>query len=767
MDRREAIIGRILATNGFEVELPAVVDVIVRDFSDGAQVKAERERVAHHWFVHWLGGKLYYLRLRGGGPNVDGTLQQLKTIEHPWLLRARLEDAVGDRFAAYDPVRLRPFVFLAQHVELVSEAARNAGIDPTLLDGITITPRYELSAKIYEPFDGVSGIGLFVTLSMAHDLSADLKRLQDAGLDLNGSHLVRRSQEPSERRHVGRFARIDGDDIVLMEAHGADRMKLSEVKLEGSKENFSNCLNGLLKARIKAFDDALEDAEARYRLGPQFDTRVEEVGKHLAKKPIEIGEGIEARVGKRLLLLNEEGATCIYPAPPVDYVYDRTGANTATTAWDGLEQFGPYDRVSFPNRSPRMLVVFPTTAQGKVEVFLASLRDGMGAKGPAFKSGFTKVFGLVKLDFVLCPVDLQGLLNSEVETAYREAITHALQRDDNIHAGIVVLQDQHAYMPGLQNPYLRTKALLMTLGIPAQEIRAKTLNQSFYSLSYTLRNFSVSLYAKLNGTPWTVNQDRMISEELVIGMGFAELSGSRIEDRQRHVGITTVFSGDGTYVLGNVSRECAYRDYPEVIRQSMLSVLRDVKKRNNWQPGDVVRVVFHAHRPLKRVDVAKIVFDCTRAIGSEQDIQLAFVTVTHDHPFMLIDRLEKGVFVKRGSELRKGVYAPERGTIATIGRSSRLLAVNSGSLIKRSNTPLPKPLLINVHGDSTFSDVDYLSEQVLKFTSLSWRSVLPVRTPVTIFYSERIADLLGRLRNVPQWSTTALDVKLKYSRWFL
>ena len=149
------------------------------------------------------------------------------------------------------------------------------------------------------------------------------------------------------------------------------------------------------------------------------------------------------------------------------------------------------------------------------------------------------------------------------------------------------------------------------------------------------------------------------------------------------------------------------------------------------------------------------------------NIRLAFVTVTHDHPFVLFDRNAPGVPVKRNSPAMKGVYAPERGTIAQIGRSSRLLAVNSGNLIKRANTPLPKPLLIHVHPESTFTDVDYLSEQVLKFTSLSWRSTLPVHTPVTIFYSERIAELLGRLRDVPQWSTTALDVKLRYSRWFL
>jgi predicted Abi (CAAX) family protease len=108
-----------------------------------------------------------------------------------------------------------------------------------------------------------------------------------------------------------------------------------------------------------------------------------------------------------------------------------------------------------------------------------------------------------------------------------------------------------------------------------------------------------------------------------------------------------------------------------------------------------------------------------------------------------------------------------RGTIARIGRSTRLLAVNSGKLIKRQNSPLPAPLLISLHEDSTFKDVDYLAEQALKFTSLSWRSTLPASTPVTIFYSERIAELLGRLKDVPDFSTTALSVKLKWSRWFL
>jgi hypothetical protein len=391
----------------------------------------------------------------------------------------------------------------------------------------------------------------------------------------------------------------------------------------------------------------------------------------------------------------------------------------------------------------------------------------MGAGQKGFAKGFRDLFGLINVDFVMCPVELSPSDKAGAEATYRAAIEKRLSSGDEVHAGIIVLLDDQAFLSGLQNPYIRTKSLLLTLGIPTQEIRMSTINQSPYALQYTLQNFSTSLYAKLNGTPWTVNQDKAISDELVVGMGFAELSGSRSESRQRYVGITTVFSGDGTYLLGNISKECTYDGYADMVRESMLSLLRELKTRNNWRPGDTVRVIFHAHRPLKRVDVGKIVLACTREIGAEQDIQMAFVTVSHDHPFYILDRREKGVPVKRDSDVMKGVFAPGRGTIARIGRATRLLAINSGKLIKRANTPLPKPLLVSLHPDSTFKDVDYLAEQTLKFTSLSWRSTLPADTPVTIFYSERIAELLGRLSGVPDWSSSALSVRLKWSRWFL
>jgi len=272
------------------------------------------------------------------------------------------------------------------------------------------------------------------------------------------------------------------------------------------------------------------------------------------------------------------------------------------------------------------------------------------------------------------------------------------------------------------------------------------------------------MYAKMGGTPWTVSHDLTVDDEVVIGMGNVELTGSRFDKKQRFMGITTVFRGDGNYLLSNISRVCRYEEYATELETSMVEVLREVKRRNGWQKGDTVRVVFHAHKPLRNVEVAQIVRKCISDIGSEQTIQFAFLTVTHDHPFKILDTAQKG---KEVNEVWKGVYAPNRGTVIQLGRYTRLLVTNGLSQIKRASAPLPTPLLVNLHRESTYVDLQYLPEQVLKFTSLTWRSTQPAHAPVTIYYSELIASLLSRLKEIPGWSPAVLNTKLRSSRWFL
>jgi hypothetical protein len=271
----------------------------------------------------------------------------------------------------------------------------------------------------------------------------------------------------------------------------------------------------------------------------------------------------------------------------------------------------------------------------------------------------------------------------------------------------------------------------------------------------------------MGGTPWTVNQDLTVNDEIVIGMGLVETSGSRFEERQRHVGITTVFRGDGNYLLANVSKECAYEEYPTVLKDSMAEVLAEIRERNGWRKGDTVRVVFHASKPLRNLEVDELMEKCVKDAAPEQNIQFAFLDILRDHSFQVLDYTQKGRLNKDGQS--RGVFVPRRGLLIQVGKDTRLVCTNGPLQIKRPTTPLPMPLLVHLHPLSTGSgcDLTYLTEQALKFTSLTWRSTQPAYTPVTIYYPELISDLLLRLKQVPGWSPAPLNTKLRSSKWFL
>ena len=201
-----------------------------------------------------------------------------------------------------------------------------------------------------------------------------------------------------------------------------------------------------------------------------------------------------------------------------------------------------------------------------------------------------------------------------------------------------------------------------------------------------------------------------------------------------------------------------------MLRDSTREIIDEIKKRNGWQAGDTVRIVFHAAKPPRNVDFALLMSDAVQAVGKEQNVEFAFVTVSHDHPFILFDPLEPGKSTMKGP---KGKYAPNRGVIVQTDAYSRLITTTGVTLVKRAGIPLPRPVQVHLHRHSTFTDLHYLSEQVLKFTALSWRSTLPAADPVTIYYSELIARQLARLRAVPDWSPALLDTRLRTSKWFL
>lgn len=773
--------------NGFKVELAdQTFTAYVQSLPNNQEVKPFREALGDEWFFHWREGYLYGIPKVATPQKPFGQPIDLTCNEHLQLLTSRIGSLLPGVFSSYTPLKRKPFTFLAQKKELISIVINNIKGCPDIVKNFKIFPKYILEPKIFSLHDDEVGVGLFLCLKTNWQIQASLSSLQNEGVELQNLYVVRRHYAPDQTRLVGRIERLSQQIIHLSESFdGLDSIRDEEVWLEGSKASFSCCLKAILGGQYKAFESALTDQESQLLTGPALDKTLSEMQTFLAKQsPLQITPDLKGTVGDRIEAINTKEYQSVVTASPVEYCFDAARTKKSPYAWVGIDKYGPFSRDFFSKKTPEIIVFFPDTAQGTVEHFLRELRDGISIKEKEtyeygnvewretsrYTGGFAKIFGLVNPKFTLHSIPWFNNTHKSPETVYREEIERVLSNQAvTPDAAIVVLLDSHARLPDCKNPYLHSKALLLMAGIPVQEARLATISQSKKDLQYTLQNLTLALYAKMKGLPWTVDHDLTINDELVIGVGTCELSGSRFMKRQRFVGITTVFRGDGNYLLGNLSKECSYEEYPNELKNSTLSILQEIKKRNDWQPGDTVRLVFHAARPLKNVEVADIIADCVAQVGSEQNIEFAFLTISHAHPFTILDKSQVGIRVRKNDSRspHKGVYAPERGTILQLGRYTRLLSTNSPILVKRPSSPLPTPLLIHLHPKSTYYDLTYLSEQVLKFTSLSWKSLLPASDPVTIYYSELIAGLLARLKNVRGWSPAMLNIKLRASKWFL
>jgi hypothetical protein len=90
------------------------------------------------------------------------------------------------------------------------------------------------------------------------------------------------------------------------------------------------------------------------------------------------------------------------------------------------------------------------------------------------------------------------------------------------------------------------------------------------------------------------------------------------------------------------------------------------------------------------------------------------------------------------------------------------------SELKLERHGMPRPVLLNLHRDSTFQDLDYLAQQCFEFAGHSWRVMSPESVPITIKYSDKLAQRLTDLSHLSSWDPEAIAVgKIGRSLWFL
>ena len=182
--------------------------------------------------------------------------------------------------------------------------------------------------------------------------------------------------------------------------------------------------------------------------------------------------------------------------------------------------------------------------------------------------------------------------------AYHKACQEALEKHGNGQPwDLALIQIDEAFqrLPPRVQSLLRCQTQLPQPSNPGSGIQDRNRTKMGQPLGFCLNNMGLATYAKLGGIPWLLKAKSIGAHELVIGLGSAEVGEGRLGKRERFVGITTIFGGDGNYHLSNLSKAVSVDEYQEALLKTLRTAIDNVRTGMNWQPGDRVLLVFHAN----------------------------------------------------------------------------------------------------------------------------------------------------------------------------
>lgn len=600
--------------------------------------------------------------------------------------------------------------------------------------------------------------GLLIQSRHRWRLDQTLAELSRDGFPLAGSTVLEAVPLPGlegvlapDETLLGEVLSVSNDETALIRTNeGELRRPLRELFLQRSQPQIAALLRHLLgDQQTDRVFERLRDYRTQARQPSVVYGHGYELAKWLAKSPVRNDDGFQFD-----LTVDSTVQATGFDLEPTRLIFDYTPGASATTPLSGLLRFGPYDSSRFDQKSPRILVLFQERNRGAVTNFLARLADGIpGAR--YFEKGFRDLFKLHTVDWVLKPIA------DAAPESYEAAIDIAIKENDGPAFGLALVEcpeESHVF-PDPDNPYLRAKVRLLGYGIPAQGVRDTHLRAAGATHENTLGPTALQMYAKLGGTPWVLPASHSVDHELVVGIG-STIQRPNLwsnAEQSRVVGLTTFFRGDGSYILGREVRGVAYSEYMETLLKSLESSLRYVSEEY-WRPGNTVRIVFHVFKPMKNVE-ASVVEQLIRRFPDFQ-VLYAFVTISTEHPWIML-RSARQV----GRNWR--VENVDRGTNMILDDHSCLLQLKgSENRPNKSHRP-PRPVVVRIHEASTYRDLHFICQQIHDFSYMSWRSFFPNEMPVTVFYSELIAQLTARFAKIKSWNPTVLDQHLRHRKWFL
>lgn len=675
-----------------------------------------------------------------------------------------------DRFPNYVPVDFYPFRFFSGKEE---NDIIYATLPTTLKNKIAYKKLIELHLRLTN-IEGKKQFGFLINIKRNWIFDKSCEELHTEGYKLNGIDVLHSETLPGltnilapNEEFVGTIQEIVGCKAKVHTNEGIKEYELKELSIKKTKTNIADYLS-FATSKEKS-DEVLQIIENKR---PEIYNT-----KKLYIEILSIAKRLFSENGQSVLFQNKDGFCFTVNSNPMvvkntielkapTFIFDYAATKTHNTNADiGLNNYGPYDSISFDIKTPNILCICNRANRGHFSKFLSSLKDGL-PPSKYFQKGLLKKYDLQEIFF-----NVKEIPSFNIEE-YLKVIRD--YDDAKPHLAIIEIPYEFRKLDDTLNPYYRIKAKLLSSEIPVQYISSDKLKS--YN-EYILNSIALQIYAKLGGTPWVLPSHRSVDREIIIGIGHSWIRKNQFKgaEQNRVVGITTFLSSDGQYLLGDKVKDVAFEEYFNELLKSLKLAIKRLETEQGWLEGDTIRLIFHIFKPIKNTEF-DVISQLIKDIG-KYNIKFAFVTISKSHPNLLFDINQRGV-KKYSSNVLKGEFIPDRGSNVFLDSETCIVQMFGANELKTNRHSMSAPIQIKIRtpqgkysdsdlNDSLFYDLSYITQQIFSFTYLSWRSFLPGEQPATMLYSNLISNLLGKMRNVAGWDADSLNYGLKRKKWFL
>lgn len=400
-----------------------------------------------------------------------------------------------------------------------------------------------------------------------------------------------------------------------------------------------------------------------------------------------------------------------YIQKPIQYYYNKNTTKGYTHT--AISQLKPLSFDQFYGKSISICAFIPKSDAKQCERMLGSLHQNL-----------INIFHLTNVHFDNIYVDGDRREHSSIISKFQ---------NQQFDLSLIFLYRKDKNQQRSKSAYNRLKAKLISKQIPSQTVLVENARNNN---EYTLRNLSLNVYAKIGGTPWSIEKDGSNINEFVIGVG-----STIDENGTRNIGFASVFDHLGSYIVGSCSPLCKIKDYRETLQKYISHLLAEVIEVRSIAKGSKIRLTFHLFKDASRRYELSAINQCLQEF-TDYEIEFAILSVSYNHPFKLFknvrDQLDRGCFIK-------------------LNANQALMSMGG-----KGNTPLQ----IRLDSRSTYKDLFELSKQVLFFSHLSHRSFFPGKNPVTVVYPHRLAQLTSDLLAINHWDIDSL-YEMRDKLWFI